>query len=656
MNFFGGTNLPTPFIVNIYCAIRALLIPSDLTLKCAGIINQIEGRMPVPQPRIESEGGQSMRDLFTPMRFFIAFALCWCGGFLGIAQASQPPEVHVLIDVSGSMKQTDPTNLRRPALRLLGDLLPPSAQIGIWFFGDKVTPMLSTQSASTAVKAQVRVTAAKIRSNEPFTDIPHALIAAAEHWNPGTDRTILLLSDGMVDISPDKNINARAQAELIEKIVPQLRADHIRVHTIALSQGADRVLLAKIAADTGGLFVEADSADALQRAFLKIFEAAAPRDGLPLKDNKFLVDKSVKELTILAFRNQSNQPTSLKTPDGQIIDEAKSKTRAGWRWDASGGRDLITIEQPPAGQWQIIGALDPDNRALIITDLKLQVSAFPTRIYPGEQINGGLMLTNFNQPITQPALTQVVQANIQELKGQELIQTIKLNDQGADPDIIGGDGTFNFQLHLVDPAGIYSLVATATSPTFQRDWRQNFAMASQAPVQIAQITQTAAPPQAAGAKPTPPITRAIQITQDPTVIEPGTAHIEGQWTCAGFTPATTALNVPLAQTVSQILAPAPDPIHCTLTATLHATLTTHRAITLELAPFILAPTLGPTAPLPPATAKITQGRQVAAISPINWWLIGAINAVLFLFIGLGFWLWKKSTHRQTIQLLNEAKT
>ncbi len=607
--------------------------------------------MPVPQPRIESEGGQSMRVLCARLRFFIVLTLFGCSSFLGMAQASSPPELHVLIDVSGSMKQTDPTNLRRPALRLLGDLLPPSAQIGIWFFGDKVTPMLPTQSARTAIKAQVRDTAAKIRSNEPFTDIPHALTAAAQNWATGTDRNILLLSDGMVDISPDKNINARAQAELLEKILPQLRAEHIRVHTIALSQDADRALLAKIAADTGGLFVEADSADALQRAFLKIFEAAAPRDGLPLKDNKFLVDKSVKELTILAFRAQSNLPTSLKTPEGQIVDEAKSKTLAGWHWDASGGRDLITIEQPPAGQWQIIGALDPDNRALIITDLKLQVSAIPTRIYPGEQINGALMLTNFNQPITQPALTQVINANIEERRDQELIQKIKLNDQGADPDIIGGDGAFNFQLHLIDPAGIYSLVATAISPTFQRDWRQNFAMATQAPIQLTQISQAAAAPLAAGDSPK---TRAIQITQDPTVIEPSTAHIRGQWTCAGVSPATTAVNITLNQTVSQIPAPAPDGILCTLNATLNATLTTHRAITLELAPFSLTPTsMVSPAPLPPQAAKIGQGNPG---TQINWWLIGSINAALFLFIGLGFWLWKRSTRRQTIQLLNEAKT
>ncbi|MHB8920873.1 MAG: vWA domain-containing protein [Halothiobacillus sp.] len=625
----------------------------------------------MPQPRVESSMALKAQRKRAPLSIFLVLTCLGFSLLFNVAQATNEPELHVLIDVSGSMKQTDPTNLRRPALRLLGDLLPPSAQIGIWFFGDKVTPMLSTQAASSSVKALVRNTAAKIRSNEPYTDIPSALAVAAKTWNTNTDRNILLLSDGMVDISPDKAINTRAQTDLLQKIVPQLRAAHIRVHTIALSKDADRQLLAKIAADTGGLFVEADSADALQRAFLKIFEAAAPRDGLPLKDNKFLVDKSVKELTLLAFRDKSNQPTRLKMPDGQIIDESSSKNRPEWHWDASGGRDLITIEQPPAGQWQIIGALDPDNRALIITDLKLQLSTLPTRIYPGEVINGDLMLTNLDQPITRPALTQVIKAGIEEHKDQEIIQNIKLNDQGADPDIIGGDGKFNFQLHLIDPAGIYSLVATAISPTFQRDWRQNFAMATQAPIQVKTdiVPIATATPEPLGTQASTPaiapahhpvITRQIQITQDPTVIEPGTARIVGEWDCpqgmALSTPSTIAVDWPLTQTVTHILAPVPDTVSCSLKATLHAELTTHRLITLALSEFKLAAIGTRTSPLTEQKIPPSAAPKMLSSGKINWPLVASINAGLVFLIGLGIWLWQRSARRLETQLLTEAKT
>jgi len=590
--------------------------------------------------------------------------------------AATPPELHVLIDVSGSMKQTDPQNLRRPALRLLGDLLPPSAQIGIWFFGDKISPMLKTASADPKVKERVRQTAKKIRSNEPFTDIPAALTAAAATWNDGTDRNILLLSDGMVDISPDKSINVRAQATLLQKLVPQLRAEHIRVHTIALSKDADSKLLSQIAADTGGIFVEADSADALQRAFLKIFEAAAPRDGLPLKDNKFLVDSAVKELTILAFRDKPEEQTKLKLPNGQIVDVQGSKSKTGWRWDDSGGRDLVTIENPPAGAWQIIGALDPDNRALIITDLKLRLTPLPTRIYPGERIDGALMLTNHDQPITKAALTQTIKATIDEQKGSELVTSIKLNDQGADPDIIGGDGRFNYQLHLIDPAGIYSLVATASSPTFQRDWRQNFAMAPLPPVQLKIVSSEVEAPPAANADgtaghPTLPvkkIMRQIQVTQDPTVLEPNTAKLIGQWQCErthsdgqhSNKPQSNKIVAPIPiewnLTHTTMMFPTPDETtaDCVLNAVLKAKLTTHREIDLVLEPFKLA-ALPPTE-VQPKQAKPVEQAQEGASGKINWMLIIVINVITLLLIGLGIWLWQRKVKRIHRQLLKEAQS
>lgn len=623
------------------------------------------------------------------------------------AMANTAPELHVLIDVSGSMKQTDPTNLRRPALRLLGDLLPPSARIGIWFFGDRVTSILAPQPASTATKARVRRSARLIRSNEPYTDIPSALDAAAKGWADNTDRNILLLSDGVVDISKDDAINAQAKARFLNDIIPRLQAEHIRVHTIALSKGADSQLLAQIAAKTGGIFVAADSAAALQRAFLKIFEAAAPRDGLPLVDNKFMVDKSVKELTILAFRDKPDQSNSLKTPDGELVDEQASRKRPNWHWDSSGGRDLITIEQPQPGSWQIIGAEDPDNRALIITDLKLDVTAIPTRIYPGEIINSTLMLTNHDQPVTKPALTEVIKASIQEKKGTELIQSIPLNDRGGDPDIMGGDGRFDFQLHLINPAGIYSMVATAESPTFQRDWRQNFAMAPTPPITLhattveIPVTPPAATSPAATSPPhadkkdhgtqnahnsqkkTPPapvLERQVHITQDPTVLIPEKSTIDGHWQCAAPaqaahpTPAPThgapgAHNAPpaaprsLSQPVHWVLShtmdtfpvPTPTDLTCTLTGTLTGTLTTHRPLTLMLSPLTVSALVPlPTAVVPhnaPPHDSVPPPRSAA-----NWVLIGAINLGALLLFVLGYVWWRLSTRKSKNQLLTEAQS
>ena len=584
---------------------------------------------------------------FYPPRIIFVLLALWLLLVAAVVRAETPPELHVLIDVSGSMKHTDPDNLRRPALRLLGDLLPPSATVGVWFFGDKVTELMPPKLATPASKANLRAIANRIRSNEPFTDIPAALSQAAEHWQTGTDRNILLLSDGMVDISPDPAINARAQKALLDTLIPKLRAEKIRVHTIALSKEADASLLAKIADETGGIFVAAQTADALQRAFLKIFEAAAPRDGLPLKDNKFLVDPSVKELTILAFRDKANQPNELKRPDGQVIGVEQARKLPGWRWDDSGGRDLITIENPPPGQWQIIGAKDPDNRALILTDLKLKLTELPTRIYPGEVLDGNLHLTNHGVIVSQPALTQVIKAALQELHGTEVVQSIALNDQGANPDIVGGDGRFDYRLHLIDPAGIYSLVATAMSPTFQRDWRQNFAMAPQPPVQLAARSEPASGTQ--------PAERIIQITQDPTVIEPGTAIVAGSLACQNPKDGNALPPIPakisLIQTTQAVAISAPSDAPCVFTARLTGTLTTSRQITLDLPALTLAALAPPTGKVEPT--RPTRPAPVSQ-STINLWVILIANLILLPLFALGFWLWRKRAQRSVYLLIQEA--
>lgn len=51
------------------------------------------------------------------------------------AKQKSGADIRVLIDVSGSMRQNDPQNLRRPALRMLVGLVQPGTHAGVWTFG-----------------------------------------------------------------------------------------------------------------------------------------------------------------------------------------------------------------------------------------------------------------------------------------------------------------------------------------------------------------------------------------------------------------------------------------------------------------------------------------------------------------------------------------
>lgn len=54
----------------------------------------------------------------------------------GQSLAAEPRyDFRVVIDVSGSMKQTGPQNLRVPALKLINGLIPTGSRAGVWTFG-----------------------------------------------------------------------------------------------------------------------------------------------------------------------------------------------------------------------------------------------------------------------------------------------------------------------------------------------------------------------------------------------------------------------------------------------------------------------------------------------------------------------------------------
>ena len=51
-------------------------------------------------------------------------------------------DIRLLIDISGSMKKNDPSNLRIPAVNLLTELIPNGDKAGVWTFGQWVNNLI----------------------------------------------------------------------------------------------------------------------------------------------------------------------------------------------------------------------------------------------------------------------------------------------------------------------------------------------------------------------------------------------------------------------------------------------------------------------------------------------------------------------------------
>ncbi|MEW8497388.1 MAG: vWA domain-containing protein, partial [Candidatus Thiodiazotropha taylori] len=211
-------------------------------------------------------------------------------------------DARILIDVSGSMKKNDPKNLRRPALRLLVGLLSSETRAGVWTFGQYVNMQIPLGQVDKAWKQKARKSSKSIGSPGQFTNIEDALKRSTEDWSgpPGPfRRSVILLTDGMVDISKDKKKNAASKQRILKKILPRLKQHQVTVHTIALSKNADHELMQELAGQTGGWYEQTETADQLQKVFLRIFEKVGKPDSVPLKDNKFTIDPSITEATLL---------------------------------------------------------------------------------------------------------------------------------------------------------------------------------------------------------------------------------------------------------------------------------------------------------------------------------------------------------------------
>ncbi|WP_193222329.1 VWA domain-containing protein [Alkalilimnicola sp. S0819] len=379
-------------------------------------------------------------------------------------------EVRVLIDVSGSMKRTDPNNLRAPALRLLVGLLPADSRAGVWTFGQYVNNTVPEGAVDRAWRAQAQRAAGAIHSRGLFTDIGAALDRATRDWqepDPDTRRSIILLSDGMVDVSKEPGANDRARRRLLKQTLPALQRAGINVHTIALSTEADAALLERLATGTGASFEQTDSAERLQRLFLRLFERAVARDSLPLDDNRFTVDDSISELTLLAFRDPAGEPVRLLPPGG--VEYSHQQHPPHVRWHRENGYELVTVDKPAAGEWRLLAQLDPDNRVMIVTDLQLQTSELPNNLLAGEKLPLKASLTEDGKIIDRQEFLEVIALRVEQ-HGEDGTppRQWRLSDNGLGHDRRAGDGVFELQLDESLSQGAHRLSVLVDGRTFQR--------------------------------------------------------------------------------------------------------------------------------------------------------------------------------------------
>lgn len=397
--------------------------------------------------------------------------LLFCVG-TGAQANSKPIELHVLFDVSGSMRANDPDNLRIPALRLLGELAPEGIKVGIWLFAQGVEPLIPPTTVDAAWRQQVSGQLSRIHARGLFTDIEQAIAVTSQDWldaapNPEDQRHLLLFTDGLVDLEAGIPASLASRERLLTQWTATLGQAGVHLHAIGLSEGIDTRLLEQLTEQTDGWLEVILDPDELHRVFLRMLEQTAPPTTLPLRDNHFSVDDRIQEFTVLVFR-EPGHAVQLVNPRQQAY--TRPSHPASVRWHQEDSYDLITVMQPDIGSWYVDSPTDPDNRVVIVTDLDLHVEPLPQAFWPGDRATVTAWALEQGQPIRQGDFLDVMrlQASLRSVNATEPDGALQF-DLTRTPD----HHRFSHPLPLQTlPVGEYELVVNLMSDTFERSLRK----------------------------------------------------------------------------------------------------------------------------------------------------------------------------------------
>jgi len=565
-------------------------------------------------------------------------------GNTAAATAPAPPafqgdEVHIVIDTSGSMKKTDPKNLRVPSLKLLVNLLPNGGRAGVWLFDTTMVELMPVSVIDEQWKQQATRNAQRINSRGLFTDIEAAISDSSKTWiqtpeAPG-HRHLILLTDGMVDVSKNSQDSVASQDRIVNKLIPELQHAGVKVYTIALSKLADQALLRDLAVKTSGWFEIADNAEHLQRAFLALFNKTSRRDTVPFQGNHFNIDASIEEFTVLAILRRNAPASALITPSGKKISLRQHLENVRWLHEPS--FDLISIAHPEVGAWTLKADMDPANQVMVVTHLKMEQAPALDNFTPAGNVPDiAVRFTDKDQPIREDRFLSLISVHAELKKGDVTAQSLDLLKTDIDA------GRFSASFNGEIAPGEYTLMISADGKTFQRAVEQKFSVLENfLKIETRDIVDNGAPK------------LLVELTPEPG-LNPDSLHIS-----ANLTVQTQQSLSPLIErngNVWQIKLHAPAPNdHWLINFNVRQKSADGKESTLAVKPLIidgkppvepppqpLAPAL-PTAPSPPPQPPLNLRRS---------WEISGLLAIVINLCAAGFiwWGYKRSQRRRKAAL------
>jgi len=375
----------------------------------------------------------------------------------------------LVIDSSGSMKETDPRRLRVPAAKMFISLLNAKDRVGLISFSDNGYPVLHLTPADKQHQTQLFAAVEKISSKGAYTNLHAALASGHDLLKREGDsqrrRMVVLMSDGKMDTG-----NFDQDQALLEKIrketIDALIKDGIEVYTIAFTEASDMPLMREVAERTAALSRLASNDRELHEVFSQIFESAKQPDMLPMDDGAFMVDSAIEEVTVVASKATPEVEVKLEMPDGRMI-EAVNAGKAV-RWFKSEQFDMITVDKPPAGQWHLRFSDNRGDKAYVVTHLGLDARVGEAPVYANAEQTSEAWLQDKGEVVTKPEILGQTQFSMEITQPDGAKLEVPLADLGMSGDRAAADGVFANAASFAQP-GQQQVRVIAKNANFQRE-------------------------------------------------------------------------------------------------------------------------------------------------------------------------------------------
>ena len=380
----------------------------------------------------------------------------------------QALDVAIIIDTSGSMKKNDPNNIRNEAAKMFISLLGRKDRVSLVSFSGRAYPRTRFLSLNERKNEQKLLkTIDKLVTNGKFTNLHDALQRGYElltsKSQKGHAKHIILMSDGKMDLGNEER-NLRLLEKTLEELTPKLAKQNIKVHTVAFTKKAYIPLLKLAAEDTDGQFVLLKSHKSVHQVFENLFERTKLPEMLPLREDSFVLDEDVKEITIVATKHKPYSNITLSSPDG--LDFSKANQTENIKWFAAKQFDLITVKKPAKGYW-LIKYSEGGNKAYIVSDFKLEAISTKKNAEPGSPLQIQAYLSKHNKKINRRALLRTTEFRAKVTSPTGAILDNLLLDDGSEIGSERNDGIYGIS-YAFETEGTYKLEITAKGQTFDR--------------------------------------------------------------------------------------------------------------------------------------------------------------------------------------------